>query len=85
MPITTMSSSEFDQDASRAEKAAARGPVFITDHGRPTHVLLSIEDYREITRGRMTLAEALAQPEAPDFDFSPPRTEGLFRKPDSRR
>jgi prevent-host-death family protein len=82
MPITTMSSREFNQDTSRAKKAAARGPVFITDRGRPAHVLLSIEDYREMTRGRMTLAEALAQPEAPDFDFTPPRAEGLFRKPD---
>jgi prevent-host-death family protein len=85
MPITTMSSCEFSQDTSRAERAAVRGPVFITDRGRPAHVLLSIEDYRAMTGARMTLAEALAQPEAPDFDFAPPRAEGLFHKPVSRR
>ena len=45
MTITTLTSREFNQDTSRAKKAAARGPVFITDRGRPAHVLLSIEAY----------------------------------------
>lgn len=31
--ITTLSSREFNQDASRAKKAALNGPVFITDRG----------------------------------------------------
>ena len=31
MPITTLSSREFNQDSSRAKKAANDGPVFITD------------------------------------------------------
>lgn len=46
---TTFSSREFNQDTGRAKKAAADGPVFITDRGRPAHVLLSIEDYRKMT------------------------------------
>jgi prevent-host-death family protein len=49
MTITTLSSREFNQDAGRAKKAAKRGPVFITDRGRPAHVLLTIEEYRRIT------------------------------------
>jgi prevent-host-death family protein len=49
MPITTLSSREFNQDTSRAKKAAAEGPVFITDRGKPAHVLLSIEEYQRIT------------------------------------
>ena len=48
MTITTLSSREFNQDTSRAKKAASEGPVFITDRGNPAHVLLSIEDYRRI-------------------------------------
>ena len=32
----------------RAKKAAAEGPVFITDRGRPAHVLLTIEDYQRL-------------------------------------
>ena len=82
MPITTMSSREFNQDTSRAKKAAVGGPVFITDRGSPAHVLLSIEEYRRLTGGQTSLAEALAQPEATDFDFEPPCVEGLARAAD---
>jgi prevent-host-death family protein len=79
---TTFSSSEFNQRLSDAKKAAKFGPVFITEGGRPAHVLLSIEDYRKLTGGQTTLAEALAQPDVPDFDFKPPRIGGLNRVPD---
>ena len=82
MPITTMSSREFNQDASRAKKAANAGPVFITDRGQPAHVLMSIDDYRKLTGGRMSVAEAVAQHDAPDFDFDPPRARGLYRPAD---
>lgn len=82
MPITTLTSREFNQDTSRAKKAARNGPVFITDRGEPAHVLLSIDDYRKLTGGRMNLAEALAQPDAPDFEFTPPRAGGIFRTAD---
>jgi len=36
MAITKLSSREFNQDTSRAKRAAKRGPVFITDRGRPS-------------------------------------------------
>jgi prevent-host-death family protein len=51
MPFTTLSSREFNQDTSRAKKAAAEGPVFITDRGRPAHVLISIAEYRRLRAG----------------------------------
>ena len=74
MAVTTLTSREFNQDTSGAKKAAQRGPVFITDRGRPAHVLLTIEDYQRLTGGNMSLAEALAQPgSAADFEFNPPR------------
>ena len=82
MPITTLTSREFNQDTSGAKKAASRGPVFITDRGRPAHVLLSIEEYRRLTGGQMSVAEALAQPDAPDFEFTPPRATMGFRAAD---
>src|SRR5262249_34113328 len=37
---------------------------FITDRGRPAHVLITIEEYQKLTGGPMTLADALAQTEA---------------------
>lgn len=73
MAITTLSSREFNQDSSRAKKAAKKGPVFITDRGRPAHVLLSIEEYRKITRKEKNIAQLLAMPGAAAIEFNPPR------------
>jgi prevent-host-death family protein len=67
-----MSSREFNQDTSRAKKAAAEGPVFITDRGKTAHVLLSIEDYQRITGGHRKIADALAMPGLADIEFDPP-------------
>jgi prevent-host-death family protein len=82
MTVTTVSSREFNQHSSDAKKATAKGPVFITDRGRPAHVLLSIEQYRELTGGQMTLGQALAQTDGGDFDFDPPRVGGLYSAAD---
>ena len=83
MTITTLSSREFNQDASRAKRAAAKGPVFITDRGRPAHVLLSIADYQRLVGGNRKIADALAMPGAEDIEFDPPRLgEGIFRPAD---
>jgi hypothetical protein len=47
------------------------------------YVLLTIEDYRRLTGGSMTLAEALAQRgDVADFDYDPPRVDGLFKPAD---
>lgn len=73
MSITTLTSREFNQDTSRAKKAAKDGPVFITDRGKPAHVLLTIEEYRRITGQGKTLLEMVAQPGEDDFDFEPER------------
>ena len=76
MTITTLTSREFNQDTSRAKKAAAQGPVFITDRGRPAHVLLSIEEYQRISGQRRNIADLLAMPGAADVELEiPARTE----------
>jgi prevent-host-death family protein len=62
MTITTLSSREFNQDTSRAKKAASDGPVFITDRGKPAHVLLSIEDYQRLTGQPSSIVELLGLP-----------------------
>jgi prevent-host-death family protein len=81
MPITTLTSREFNQDASRAKKAARSGPVFITDRGRPAHVLLTIDEYRKLTAGHANIIDLLALPGIADIDFEPPRIEGVFSRP----
>lgn len=81
MSITTFSSREFNQDAARAKRAARRGPVFITDRGRPAHVLLSIEEYQRITNKRKSIIDLIAMPDADLVEFDPPRLGGEIFKP----
>lgn len=73
MTITTISSREFNQGASEAKRATSKGPVFITDRGRPAHVLMSFEDYQRLTQQGRNIADALAMPSAADMEFDPPR------------
>ena len=73
MPITTLTSREFNQGASEAKRAADKGPVFITDRGRPAHVLMSFAEYQRLTRQRRNIADALAMPEVAEIEFEPPR------------
>ena len=83
MTITTFSSREFNQDASRAKKAAQSGPVFITDRGRPAHVLLTIEEYQRVTRSQASIVDLLAMPDVADINFDPPRlSSSLYRVAD---
>ena len=79
MTITTLSGREFNQDASRAKRAAKDGPVFITDRGKPAHVLLTYDDYQRLSGNQMSLADALAGPG--DFDFEPPHLRGKIARP----
>jgi prevent-host-death family protein len=73
MTITTLSSRELNQDVTKAKKAAKAGPVFITDRGKPAHVLLTIGDYQRLTNQRRNIADALAMPGVADLEFEPPR------------
>ena len=73
MTITTLSSREFNQGASEAKRAANNGPVFITDRGRPAHVLITFEDYQRLTNQLRNISDALAMPSIADIEFEPPR------------
>lgn len=56
MSVHTFSSRNFTRDVSSAKRAAAEGPVFITDRGRPAYALLTIDDYyRMAGQGEPTL------------------------------
>ncbi|MDD5295476.1 MAG: type II toxin-antitoxin system Phd/YefM family antitoxin [Rhodocyclaceae bacterium] len=77
MTITTLSSRQFNQDASKAKKAANFGPVFITDRGRPAHVLLSFEDYKKLTGGPAKIADLLAMPDGADIELEIPARRDL--------
>ncbi|ALV58718.1 type II toxin-antitoxin system Phd/YefM family antitoxin [Burkholderia cenocepacia] len=82
MTITTLSSRELNQDVTKAKKATKDGPVFITDRGRPAHVLLSFEEYQRLTRQRRNIADALAMPGVEDIEFDPPRANVKIKEVD---
>jgi prevent-host-death family protein len=83
MTITTLSSREFNQDTSRAKKAAADGPVFITDRGKPAHVLLSIVAYQRLTGAQGSLIDSLGLPPGiEDAAFEIPPMRDLARPAD---
>ena len=82
MTITTLTSREFNQDTGRAKNAASQGPVFITDRGKPAHVLLSIEMYYRLVGKRRSIVDALSMPGLADIPFDPPRSRELARPAD---
>jgi hypothetical protein len=80
MSFTTITSREFNQDVSRAKRAAAGGPVFITDRGKFGHVLLTMGEYRKLLGREPSMAELLSSPETidiPDEDWLPPRSKDV--------
>lgn len=74
-------SREANHDLARAKRATHDGPVFITDRGRPAHVLLTIEDYRRITGKKKSLADALSNPAVAGLDFDIPRLSDFTPQP----
>jgi len=81
--MTTLTSREFNQNSGRAKRAAQNGPVFITDRGKPAHVLLTIEDYRKLNASSRTLAQILACPESSGIAFEPISMQnGMFKVED---
>ena len=78
MSITTVTSREFNQDVSKAKRKASQGPVFITDRGHPTYVLLSIEDYQRIASQQQSIIDLLAMPDGVAIEFEAPKLDGEF-------
>ena len=74
MPLHTYSSRDFTRDVSAAKRAAEKGPVFITDRGRPAYALLRIEDYYKLqgqpTESLLDVMNAI--PGGDGIDFEPP-------------
>jgi prevent-host-death family protein len=74
MSQTTISSREFNQNVSAAEKAAVKGPVFVTEDGKPVFVLMTHSEYRRLTgAGGQSIVDLLRDPESADIEFDPPK------------
>jgi hypothetical protein len=73
MAITKMSSREFNQDTGKAKRAARAGPVYVTDRGQVSHVLLSFEDYERLAQNQASIIDLLAGPPGvEDIEFDAP-------------
>lgn len=79
MTVRTFSSRDFTRDVSAAKRAAAEGPVFITDRGRPAYALLSIDAYYKLTATNPpTLLEVMDGVPGGACDFEPQRVDGTL-------
>jgi prevent-host-death family protein len=72
--MKVISSRDFNQDVSRAKRDARIEPVFVTDRGKPTHVLVSIEDWRRLSGEKESLVDLLAAPDLPDLQLPADRS-----------
>ena len=66
--MKVVSSRDFNQDVSQAKRAARIEPVFITDRGKPTHVLMSIENFRHLTGQTESVVDLLAMPDPTEVE-----------------
>ncbi|MFI5955654.1 type II toxin-antitoxin system prevent-host-death family antitoxin [Cryptosporangium sp. NPDC051539] len=83
MAITTLSSREFNQDTGGAKNAARSGPVFITDRGRPAHVLLTFDDYQRLTGSQDSIVDLLGVPvDEADIELETRSSRDLARPAD---
>ena len=82
MSVTTVSAREFARDLAKAKRAASSGPVFVTDRGKPTYTLLTIEDYYELAGKKpMSLLELMDSLPGGHTDFDPPQLTSLGLRP----
>jgi len=76
--MKVISSRDLNQDVSRAKRAARLEPVFVTDRGKPTHVLMSIETFRQLTGHGETIVDLLALPSTAEIDLGTSRAGGAW-------
>jgi len=78
--MKVVSSRDFNQDVSQAKRAARIEPVFITDRGKPTHVLMSIENFKHLTGQTETMVDLLAMPDSVEVETG--RSDAWERRPE---
>ncbi|MGO9744552.1 MAG: type II toxin-antitoxin system Phd/YefM family antitoxin [Roseiarcus sp.] len=72
MAETLLTSREANQDFSRAKRAARKGPVIITERGKPAQVLMSYDEYRRLVGKEPSILALLAMPGADDVELELP-------------
>ena len=71
--MTRLTSREFNHDTGRAKREALAGPVYITDRGRPSHVLMTFEDFSRLAAVQPSIGDLLSVPPGiEDIEFEIP-------------
>lgn len=74
MPFAYMTSADFNQNPSKAKKAANERPLVITEHGEASYVLVRYSDFEAHWRSSKSLYDALNHKDSRfDDDFTPER------------
>lgn len=80
--MPTVTGAEFNQRPSQVKRAAESEPVVITEHNRPSFVLMTYAEYQRLNNAPTNLAEWLkmddAEPGDDDVEFGP---IGIWIKP----
>lgn len=66
--MAVVSARTFNQSPSSVKAMAKDGPVFVTDRGTPTLVVVAIDEYERLTGGG-SVRDSLVMPV--DVDFEP--------------
>ncbi|MFL0576595.1 type II toxin-antitoxin system prevent-host-death family antitoxin [Brevibacterium luteolum] len=71
--MAAISDQDFSADVRAAMRATGLEPVTVTDDGRPAYVLLSIDDYRRLTRqSSESFLAAMSMDDDIDIEFARP-------------
>jgi len=69
--VATVTAAEFNQRPSQVKRAAEDEPVVITEHSRPSFVLLTYAEYQRLLRTPGDLAAWLEMDEEIEFEIDP--------------
>ena len=69
MTVSTVTAAEFNQRPSQVKRAAEDEPVVVTEHGRPSFVLLTYAEYQRLLRVPIDLAEWSEMDEQIEFEI----------------
>ena len=78
--MKVFSSRDFNQDVSSAKRVARFEPVFVTDRGKPTHVLMSIDAFRQLAGQTESMVDLLAMPGMAEVDPDAMRSDAWDRR-----
>lgn len=73
MNTDTFTSRQFNQDPSSVKRAAKKGPVKITERGVVAYMMMSVEEYLEISGKTRTICDLLNAPDTVDIELLVPK------------